>query len=330
MDKVRLLCRVNGVEKTQEFIIVKNDGLPLLGLNSCIELGFLKKIELVKVIENKQDFIKENLDLFTGTGIFKEKCRISLKSDCCPIVRPPRRIPYALKDKLKATLDDLEKKGIIVKTEVEWASNLVLVEKPNGNLRICLDPVDLNKSIKRELCLLPTLGEVSASLAGKEWFTVLNLKEGFYHVELDQYSSKLCTFNSPFGNYRFLRLPFGLSLAPELFQRINNKNFGDIEGVIIYIDDILISAETKEKHDIILSKVVDRARKLGVRFNQDKVQFRVKEVEYLGHKFPKAGVAPNKERVKAMLNLKSPQNKKEVQRILGMFNYFHSFINKFS
>ena len=74
-----------------------------------------------------------------------------LKSDCCPVVRPPRRIPYAIRDKLKVTLDDLEQKGIIEKTEgpVDWASNLVIVEKPNGALRICLDPVDLNKSIKR-------------------------------------------------------------------------------------------------------------------------------------------------------------------------------------
>lgn len=114
---------------------------------------------------------------------------------------------------------------------------------------------------------------MSATLSGKEWFTVLDLKDGFYHVELDESSSKLCTFNSPFGNYRFKRLPFGLSLAPELFQKINRKNFGDIQGVIVYIDDILIFAKTKEEHDLIVSKV-ERAKRLGIRFNSQKVQFK--------------------------------------------------------
>ncbi|XP_011688911.1 PREDICTED: uncharacterized protein LOC105450661 [Wasmannia auropunctata] len=195
-----------------------------------------------------------------GIGTFKEKCKILLEPDCCPIVRPPRRIPYSIRDKLKVTLNELEQKGIIAKAEgpVEWASNLVIVEKPNGALRICLDPVDLNKSVKRELCLLPTLGEVSATFSGKEWFTVLDLKDGFYHVELDE-----------------------------------NSN---------------------------------RARKLGIKFNPNKVQFRVNEVKYLGHRFSKVGMEPDKERVKAVAKLKSPQNKKEVQRILGMFNYFHDFM----
>lgn len=88
---------------------------------------------------------------------------------------------------------------------------------------------------------------MSTALSGKEWFTVLDLKNGFYHVELDESSSKPCTFNSPFGNYRFKRLPFGLSLAPELFQKINRKNFRDMEGVIVYINDILIFAKKKKR-----------------------------------------------------------------------------------
>ncbi|XP_018359748.1 PREDICTED: uncharacterized protein K02A2.6-like [Trachymyrmex cornetzi] len=256
--KVRLRCKAKGCVRIQEFIIVRNERVPLLGLKSCIELGLLKKVVTVKVIEGKDEFIKKNEDLFSGIGTFQEKCKISLKQDCCPVVRPPRRIPLALKDKLKTTLNDLESKGIIAKTKgpVEWSSNLVIVEKPNGTLRICLDPVDLNKSIKRELCLLPTLEEVSATLSGKKWFTVLDLKDGFYHVELDKNSSKLCIFGSPFGSYNFKRLPFGLSLVPELFQKINNKNFGDIEGVIVYIDDIFV--ETKDIHDSILDKVLER------------------------------------------------------------------------
>lgn len=181
LGRVKLHSKVKDHVKMQEFIVVKNEKLPLLGLKSCIELGLVKKVETVKVIENKQEFIIRNKDLFTGIGTFKGKCKISLKPDCCPVMRPPRRIPYSIMDKLKTTLMDLEQKGIIVKNErpVDWARNLIIVGKSNGTLRICLDPVDLNKSVKRELCLLPTLEEVSAKLSGKEWFTVLDLKDGF-------------------------------------------------------------------------------------------------------------------------------------------------------
>lgn len=96
--------------------MVRSERLPLLGLKLCIDLGLVRKIDTVKTLENKQDFIKRNKDLFTRIGTFKGKCKILLKSDCCPVVRPPRRIPYAIRDQLKVTLDDLEK-GIIVKTE---------------------------------------------------------------------------------------------------------------------------------------------------------------------------------------------------------------------
>lgn len=150
VGKIKLQCKVKDCVKIQEFIVVRNERVPLLGLKSCIELGLLNRMETVKVINSKQEFIKRNEDLFTGIGTFKRESKILLKPESCPVLRPPRRIPYSIRNNLKITLKDLEEKGIIVKSDgpVEWASNFVIVEKPNGALRICLDPVDLNKSIK--------------------------------------------------------------------------------------------------------------------------------------------------------------------------------------
>ena len=115
-------------------------------------------------------------------------------------------------------------------------------------------------------------------------------------------------------------------MALQLFQKFNEKKFGDIPNVLIYFDDMLIYADNEVEHDIILNKVIERARKLNVKFNKNKLQFRVNEVKYLGHIFNKDGMKPDPEQVKAILSLQNPSNKKELQKILGMINYLRNFI----
>lgn len=108
-----------------------------------------------------------------------------------------------------------------------------------------MNPKELNTFIKREYTLIPTVEEICASLQGKKFFPVLDLKDGFYQVELDKESTKLCTVSTPFGYYSFKRLPFGISIALEFFQKVNLKNFGDIDGVKIYFDDTHFSRNRK-------------------------------------------------------------------------------------
>lgn len=111
--------------------------------------------------------------------------------------------------------------------ESGWVTNLVVVEKADGTLRVCLDPINLNLARCPENLLIQTLEKISEKLCNRSYFTVLDFKEGFCKVVLDEQSSNLCTFSSTFGCWKFNRLPFGLNMAPEYFQFINNKNFGD-------------------------------------------------------------------------------------------------------
>lgn len=204
------------------------------------------------------------------------------------------------------------------------------MEKTNGSLRLCLDPQDLNKAIQRNYYEIPTLDEISAKLAGNTFFTILDLKDGYYQIQLDEKSSSLCTFSTVFGCYKFNRLPFGVCNAPEHFQKVIENSFGDIPNVIIYFDDILIAAKNEQEHDLTLKKVLDRAKFLGIKFNSDKIQYKVSSVKYLGHIFCKDGVKPDADRVKALVSLESPKNVKELQRILGMLNYLRRFIGNFA
>ncbi|XP_050528243.1 uncharacterized protein K02A2.6-like [Daktulosphaira vitifoliae] len=226
-----------------------------------------------------------------GLGLFPEKCRLVLKDKITPIINTARRVPLAIKERLKDTLDQLEKIKVIeaVNDPVDWLSNIVIVEKPNKKLRICLDPQDLNRALKVVKFPITTLKEIIPKLKGKKFYTVIDLKDGFWQIALDEESN-----------------------------------------IIIYFDDIMISANAKEEHDNILEQVIQVARENNIKFNKDKIQFEMNEVKFLGFLFNENGMRPDPVRIKAINELQDPTNKTELQRILGMVNYLRDFIPNLS
>lgn len=267
-------------------------------------------------------------------GCFEGEYEFKLKENAQPIAHAPRKVPQALTNKLKMKLDDMEKNGIIVKTNEysEWVHHLVTVEKKDEtkSLRLCLDPKELNENMADEHTHIPTLEELSTKLSHKKYFTILDLRDGFWHVKLTPESQKLCTFATPFGNYRFTRMPFGVKCGPSVFQRKNFENFGDIENVLIYFDDICVSGRTKKEHDEVLLKVLQRAREKNVRFNPNKFQFAMTEVKYLGHIFSHNQIKPDPDRLTAIEKMGRPKNKKDLQTFLGVINDMRKFIPNLS
>ena len=182
----------------------------------------------------------------------------------------------------------------------------------------------------REHFEIPTFEEITVDVAGSRYFSVLDASRGFWQIELTKEASILTTFATPFGRFRFLRLPFGLSSAPEIFHRKFSEIFGDIRGVKIYIDDIIIYAKTEEEHDAILSKVLTRARECGIKFNKNKCQFRVTEVKYVGHILTKEGIKADPDKVEAIKRIPVPTNVQELSRFMGMVTYLARFIPNLS
>jgi len=314
-----------------KFVIVNNNCTPLLGLETCVELNLIQRVDSV-LTDNKlwtnNKMYDQNKDVFEGLGCFPETCSIKLSKDAVPSIKPANRVPLALKEKVKATLKSLESREIIkpVNEPLDWLNKMVLVEKPDGSLRICIDPFELNKYIIRENYTIPTVEELAPILSNKKYFTILDVKDGFYHIKLDDDSSKLCSFNTIFGAYRFLRAPFGLANIPELFQKLMYKYFGDIKGIAMYFDDICIATETKEENDLLIREVLNRARKYNIKFNFKKFQYCKDEVKYLGVVFNSQGMKPDPEKVKVVQNLECPKTKLELQKLLGMINYLRGFI----
>ena len=148
-----------------------------------------------------------------------------------PDVHPPRRVPLALKEQIKEELQRMEDSGVIVKqTEpTDWVNSMVTVIKPE-KIRVCIDPRDLNRAIKREHYPMKTIEEVVSGMPEAKVFSVLDATSGYWQIKSNEESSKLCTFNTPFGRYRFTRLPFGIKSAPEVFQKKMLQVWEDIDG----------------------------------------------------------------------------------------------------
>ena len=352
-----------------EFQVIDQEGaVPILGLPSCLEIGLVQRISAVhpsndtdqpgintascsdstppskpkckprtnqpaeemKTVAAK--IIDEYTDVFQGLGCLDGDYHIKVDPSVPPVVYPARKIPFAIKDKFKDELCRMEKIGAITKvTEPsEWVSSIVVTEKKNGNLRICLDPRALNKAVQREHYPMKTVEEVAAELEGATVFSTLDASSGFWHIKLDEESSKLTTFNTPFGRYRFLRLPFGLNSAPEVFQRRMSQAFDDIDGTSIIMDDILIWGKDVAQHDHRLRQVLQRARDINLKLNSEKSCIQTHEVVYIGHIFSKIGVKPDPMKVQAITEMQAPQDKKELLRFMGMVNYLGKFIPNLS
>ena len=227
-----------------EFIVLNTSDPILLGLETCRGLGIVHIDAVDAVTSDSGKLIEEFADVFKGLGCVPGEYDIKIDPSVPPVIQPTRKVPLNLRPKLRQVLDEMERRGVIVKRTdpTEWVNALLLVEKKNGTLRVCMDPVPLNKAIKREHYSIPTFDDVVAEMHGKKMFTLIDMRDGFWHVKLSEASSRLCTFSTPFGRYSYERLSMGLSCSPEVFQRKNIEMFGDIPNVHIIYDESTTSS----------------------------------------------------------------------------------------
>lgn len=330
-----LNCQYKNIICTIEFFVVESNSLCILGLETCKNLNLIKRVDIVDNVGETQNYyetlVNKNLDLFTGIGCLKNKYHIELIENAKPVIHPPRKIPLPLLKQFRNTITELEKTGIIKKVDepTDWVNSIVIVRKNNGSLRICLDPRDLNLAIKREHFQLPTIDQITSKLSGAKFFSKLDANSGFWQICLDEESSKLCTFATPYGRYCFLRLPYGIKSAPEVFHKRFREIF-NLEGVELYIDDIIIWGRSQVEHDERLKEVFRVAKLNNITFNKEKCKFGMSEITFMGHKITKNGFFPDESKILAIKNMPTPKTKKEVQRFLGMITYVGRFIPNLS
>ena len=229
---------------------------------------------------------------------------------------------------MKGKLDELEQRDVVAKVTGEmpkFISNLVVREKSDGDLRLCLDPQILNKAIVRQKYPIPSMDELACQISDKYIFSVLDLREGFWHATLDEESSYLCSFSTPYGIYRFKKMPFGISCAPEIFQYLVDQVFHGT-GAILYFDDCLIAGTDLEEHDKVMKAVMLKSRQEKTKFNPNKIQYRKKRVKFLGHLWSHNQIKIDPDRVRAITALEEPKTNKQLQKALQSFNFLRKII----
>ena len=207
-----------------------------------------------------------------------------------------------------------------------WCSGMVVVPKPSGDVRICVDLKPLNEGVSREFHPLPKVEETLGQLNGATIFSKLDANSRFWQIPLARKSKLLTTFITPFGWYYFNKLPFGISSAPELFQKRMNKILSDLEGVLCWMDDILVFGSNPKEHDKRLKAALERLESAGVTLNPKKCEFSKSSLKFLRHVIDKDGISADPEKVRAITELPPPTNIPELRRVMGMINQLGKFL----
>lgn len=318
-------------------LVVQGQGPNLCGrkwLYSSLEmLPSINEARVNHVNQNQtklEKILKNHEQLFTpGLGKLKNvQAHLHVKPDAVPKYCKARTVPYAMTEKVEAELQRMEKADIIESVPFsKYASPIVPVIKPNGNIRICGDfSSTVNPALNTEVYPLPRTQDIFARLAGCKHFSKIDLREAYNQIELDVESRELTVINTSKGLYRHKRLPFGISSSSAIFQRYMEMVTQGMIGVMPFQDDVLLGAKTEDEHLCQIDQVLSIMETNGLKLRKEKCHFFVSEIEFLGHRLNAKGLHPLNDKMEAIMLAPEPENVETLRSFLGMINYYGRFL----
>ena len=288
-----------------------------------------QKARLREFLEKNEDSFAWDDDELGYTDLLPHK--ITLISDR-PVAQPYRRIPPTQLQEVREHLDTLLKKDIIRPSTSPYAAPIVIVRKKNGSIRCCCDYRRLNEITVRDAFPLPRMDECIDALSGAKFFSTLDLASGYHQVMMDEEDRHKTAFTSPFGLYEWTRLPFGLANAPAHFSRLMQYVMHDhlFQIMLVYLDDLLIYADSFEEHLRRLQLVCDRLKEVNLKLNPDKCSLMRSSVVFLGHVLSAEGLRTDPEKIRAVEEYAVPTTVTEVRAFLGLAGYYRKFVKNFS
>ena len=265
--------------------------------------------------------LKQNPNLASKHGIYHY-----ISTSGPPTHSRYRRLPPKKLEAAKAAFREMEKMGICKKASSPWSSPLHMVPKTDGTWRPCGDYRRLNLKTKPDHYPLPNIQDIMSLVHGAKVFSKLDLLKGYFQVPVNPEDVEKTCIVTPFGSYVFFYSTFGLRNAGATFQRLMDTIFGHIPFCIVYIDDILVFSETISDHHNHLQAVLDLLQQNGLVVRPDKCIFGASSISFLGHRIDRQGVYPTDEKIKAVNEYPKPTSIKDLQRYLGLVNYYHRFI----
>lgn len=336
--KIKVEIECNGIQTEEEIYIVPEEFSPLLGRSWIRRL----KIDLNSIDNATNNFshhinIVEPNELFSMfPDVFQDKIgctpqfkvSFQLREKAKPIFHREREVPYALLNRVNQELDNLEKGGIITKSQTsDWGSPLVIIPKPNGELRLCVDyKIGVNERLVDAHYPIRKIDEIINSLNGSRYFCKLDLYKAYLHIPVDDQTAEIQTITTHRGTYKVNRLSFGIKTAPAEFNRIIDQILKDIPKTEYYFDDIIVHGETREECRTNLIKCLERLQKFDLHVNRKKCEFFSQKINFLGHVIEHNRIHKSPEKVEAVNSMKRPGKVDELRTFLGMVTYYSKFI----
>lgn len=333
-DNLIILCTFKAwIETTQrpkprtfaEFAVVRNGRRSLLGRKTALAM----KLLAVGLEVNE-------VSAAGPVAEFPAIPNLEVNFDIDETVTPTRHayvsIPAHYRQLANERLAVMTQQGIIerVKTAPKWISGLSAVPKGKNNFRLVVNMRGPNRAIRRQFHAMPRVDEMKTKLVGAKLFTKLDITSAFHHVMLTERSRELTTFMGPDGMYRFKRLVFGVNCAPEIFQRIMEDILGGIKNTIVYIDDVLIYAETAEQLRRATAQVLTALKENNLSVNSEKCEFEQESLTFLGHRLSGTGLDIDGQKIKDIRGFRPPKSTSELRSFLGLASYVSGFIPRFA
>jgi len=259
-----------------------------------------------------------------------------ITGDARPIGKPPYRVPFALRKEMDNQIQDMLNKGVIGESLSPWSSPVILVPKksPDGTpkYRFCVDFRALNAVTQFDTYPLPLFEETVSTLHGSKYFSVLDCYSGFWQIKIAEEDKLTTAFSTPSGHYHFNRLPYRLSNSPASFQRLMDivlRNLSRTE-CWIFIDDLILFADTIEEHVRQLEHVLQRLERANLQLQPAKCIFAQSQVQYLGYIVSRDGITASPDKLEAVRRYPVFKNAKDVRSFLGLASFYRRLVSKFT
>ena len=336
----RMLVNYKGRKEFITFFVIEKGGPPILGRDFMSRFGLVIEDNILSCnfvnLEKEVSLLKSEFKLvFTDKiGTFnKGTVTLHLKTEnAVPKFFRPRPLPFILKSKVENELERLLNLKIIEPVVVSnWGTPIVPVLKRDGSVRLCGDyKVTINQILNVDKYPLPKIEDLFVKLQGGVYFSKLDLSNAYQQLLLDERSRELTTISTHKGLFRYTRLPFGISSAPGIFQRRMEGLLQNIEGCVVFLDDILVSGKNKVEHLKRLKLVLNRLSEVGLTVAINKCSFFETQINYLGYRIDKDGLHTTEDKIKAIVNAPIPDSVTKLKSFLGLVNYYGKFVKNIS
>ena len=239
-----------------------------------------------------------------------------------PVSQKPYPIAMKHYEWVKDEIEKLLTGKVICTSCSSWSAPIIVVPKGNRGKCLVIDYRALKKVTRKFTWPMPKFEDIFSELNGATYFTTLDLCAGYHHIPLDKSSIPKTAFNSPFGIYEYVKVPFGLVQAPAYFQELMTSILKDFPFAIAYLDDIIIFSKTPQEHLSHIRIVFEKLKSANLSMKKSKCSFFLKEIQYLGHILSATGIRPLPSKIHGIQKMNQPTTPKQVRAFLRLVGYY--------